>query len=212
MAWRWPVVALLLFWRIPAMADLLTDAQTHFDALHNYEVTLRSTDAAGAQEVIRYAYRKPGWVRMDFEKPHRGAVLIYAPDTRRVHLWPFGLGFWPMLDLAPDNPLLRNPRGHRVDRSDVGVLLVAMRVLSERGSTTPLSDAQLAGRPAAGLEITGPADSAADEVHRYRVWLTHDTAFPLRVDSFAADGDLIESVDMSDVRIDVQFPERFFTP
>lgn len=211
MAWQWPALALLLL-PLPAMANLLTDAEARFEALHNYEVTLRSTDAAGAQEVIRYAYRKPGWVRMDFEQPHRGAVLIYAPDTRRVRLWPFGPGHWPMLDLAPDNPLLRNPRGHRVDRSDVGVLLVNIRVLSERGSTTLLGDAQLAGRAAASLEVTGPADSAADGVQRYRVWLARGIAFPLRVDSFAADGDLIESVDMSDVRVDVQFPERFFTP
>lgn len=210
MAWRRPTLALLLLLPLHTMADPLTDAEARFKSLHSYQVTLRSTDAAGAQEVIRYAYRKPGWVRMDFEKPHRGAVLIYAPDTGRVHLWAFGLGHWPMLDLAPDNPLLRNPRGHRVDHSDVGVLLANMRMLSERGSTRPLGDTELIGRPASGLEITGPADGLKEGVHRYRVWLAHDTRFPLRVDSFAADGNLIESVDMSDARIDMPLPERFF--
>lgn len=212
MEWLWPTLTLLLFMQMPSTTNLLTDAEARFDALHSYQVTLRSTGAAGTQEVILYFFRKPGWVRMEFEQPHRGAVLIYAPDTRRVRLWPFGLGHWPELNLAPDNILLRDPSGHRVDRSDVGVLLAQIRTLGERGSTTPLGDAQLTGRPVTGLEISGPADGPLDKVHRYRIWLARDSGFPLRVDSFAADGGLIESVDMSDARIDVPFPERFFTP
>lgn len=210
MAWRWPALALLTSLYLTAMADPLDDADKRFDALHSYQVTLRSTDAAGGQEVIRYYFRKPGWVRMEFERPHRGAVLVYAPDTHRVRLWPFGLGHWPELDLAPDHPLLRNPRGHRVDRSDVGVLLADMRLLRESGSGQPPGDTDLAGRPATVLDISGLARAGA--VHRYRAWLARDTAFPLRVDSFAADGHLIESVDMSDARIDLPLPERFFTP
>lgn len=207
------ILALLLFLHLPAMSsDPLTDAQARFGALHSYQVTLRSTDAAGAQQVIRYFFQKPGWVRMDFEQPHRGAVLIYSPDTRRVHLWPFGLGHWPQLDLAPDNALLRSPGGQRVDRSDVGVLLTDLRLLGERGNATPLGDADLAGRPATVMDVTGPSGGGTRAVQRFRVWLVRDTKFPLRVDSFAADGHLIESVDMSDARIDVPIPERFFTP
>lgn len=194
------------------MSDPLTDAETCFGALHSYRATLRSTDAAGRRDVIRYAYRKPGWVRMDFEQPHRGAVLVYAPDIRRVRLWPFGLGHWPALDLAPGHPLLRSPHGHRVDQSDVGVLLCRMRALREQGGARPLDSADLSGRSAAGLEITGPPGGGADGVHRYRVWLARDTGFPVRVDSFAAGGGLIESVDMGDVQIDAPLPERFFTP
>lgn len=219
MAWRWPAPALLtvlvlLFPPVsqPAMADPLSDAQERFDALHGYQVTLRSTDAAGGREVIRYFFRKPGWVRMEFERPHRGAVLIYTPDTGRVRLWPFGLGRWPELDLAPDHPLLRNPQGHRADRSDVGALLAHMRALRAQGSASAPGGTELAGRPATVQDITGPAGGTPGAVHRYRLWLAQDTMFPLRVDSFAADGSLIESVDMGDAQIDAPLPERFFTP
>lgn len=194
------------------MADPLTDAIVRFGALQSYQLTLRSTDGAGRHEVIRYHYRKPGWVRMEFEQPHHGAVLVYAPDTRRVRLWPFGLGSWPALTLAPDHPLLHNPHGHRVDRSDVGVLLGNMLALRQGGSASPPEEAEWAGQPATALDITGPAGGPAGAVHRYRVWLARDTLFPLRVDSFAASAGLMQSVDMRDARIGVQFPERFFTP
>ena len=118
----------------------------------------------------------------------------------------------PSLDIAPTNSLLRNPHGHRVDRSDVGVLLAEIVALREGGQVSPLDDAEVSGRPAIGLDITGPADGAARRVQRYKLWLARDTLFPLRVDSFAADGSLIESVDMSDAQLDVRFPPRFFTP
>ena len=212
MAWRWLALVWLTVLPLSIMADPLNSAEGRFAALNSYQVTLRATDARGAREVIRYFFRKPGWVRMEFERPHRGAVLVYAPDTGRVRLWPFGLGHWPALDLAPDHALLRNPRGHRVDRSDVGVLLADMRRLGERGSAAPPGDAVLAGQAAILLDISSPAGESAGAVHRYRAWLARDSGFPLRVDSLDAGGALIESVDMSDARIDVAFPERFFTP
>lgn len=195
-----------------AMADPLTDAAARFEALQSYQVTLRSVDASGDRQVIRYFYRKPGWVRMDFVKPHPGAVLIYSPDTRRVRLWPFGLHRWPALDLPPDDRLLRGPRGRRIDRSDVGVLLADVLALRAHGSTLPLGHAQVSGRAATGLEVVGTTDSPMSHVRRFRIWLADDTLLPLRVDSFAANESLIETVDMSDAQANVRFPDRFFTP
>jgi negative regulator of sigma E activity len=49
-------------------------------------------------------------------------------------------------------------------------------------------------------------------VHRYRVWLARDTRFPLRVESFDANGERIETVDMADAELDVVLPDGFFTP
>lgn len=209
MPWRLLALALL---GLDVMADPLDDAQARFGALHTYQVTVRSVAAAGDRQVIRYFYRKPGWVRMEFVQPYRGMVLIYDPQTRRVRLWPFGVNHLPSLSFAPDHPLLRSAHGHRVDRSDVGALLANLRALRERGSLTQLGDAEVAGRAATGLDIVGHADSTVAGVHRYRVWLTRDTLFPLRVESFEVGGNPLETVDMADAEVDVSFPERLFTP
>lgn len=193
------------------MADPLEDAQARFAALHTYQVTVHSVAAAGDRHVIRYFYRKPGWVRMEFIQPYRGMVLIYGPGSSRVRLWPFGVNR-PSLSLTPNHPLLRNPHGHQVDRSDVGSLLANLRHLQERGSLSLLGDAEVAGRAALGLDVSGGAESAVADVHRYWVWLVRDTMFPLRVESFDLNGKLLETVDMADAEIDVSFPDRFFTP
>jgi outer membrane lipoprotein-sorting protein len=207
---RWGLLVFALI-SSETMADQLTEAQTRFSALTTYQATVDSRAADGGRQQIRYFYRRPGWVRMEFIQPHRGTVLIYDPDTRRVHLWPFG-PHMPVLSLAPDNALLRNPRGHRIDRSDVGALLANLLALRARGSMSSLGEAQVGGRPATGLDIAGDAGVTIAGVHRYAVWLASDTLFPLRVESFAVGGNPIETVDMADVETDVTFPERFFTP
>ncbi|GAB3393955.1 LolA family protein [Azotobacter armeniacus] len=208
MLWAMFVFALLG----ETMNDPLAEAESRFQALTTYRVTVRSTAGDGERHVLRYFYRKPGWVRMEFIQPYEGLVLIYNPGTHRVRGWPFGLNRLPRFNVAPDNPLIRGPRGHRVDRSDVGTLLAQLRALSTRGSLTVLGNAQIGARPVAGFEIRDGAGGNPSGAQYYRVWLAQDSLFPLRVERFGTGGRLLESVDMADVEIDAPFPERFFTP
>ncbi|WP_286164396.1 hypothetical protein [Azoarcus sp. DN11] len=151
----------------PAPADLLHHAQARFRTLDSYRATLRTLAADGLRQVIAYAYRKPGWVRLEFIEPHHGAILIYDPATRRAHLRPFGKGHFPTFDLAPDNPLIRSPAGHRIDRSDVGTLIAKLVELRAQGTMTDPVDATVSERPARHVEITGPPGADADGVRRY---------------------------------------------
>jgi len=194
------------------MADPLAEAMIRFRALNTYQVTLRSVSADGERQVIRYYYRQPGWVRMEFVQPHSGAVLTYDPGSRRIRLWPLGLRHRLTLTFAPDNPLMRSSRGHRVDRSDVGALLENLLALRARGQASPLGEADHTVRPNVGFDIVGAPGVTVAGVHRYQVWLAQDTLFPLRVKSFEASGAAIETVDMTDIETDTQFSERFFTP
>jgi outer membrane lipoprotein-sorting protein len=207
---RWGMLVFALI-STEIMADPLTEAEVRFHALNTYQATMHSLAADGEQQVIRYFYRQPGWIRMEFVQPHHGVVLIYDPGTRRVHVWPFGLKHIPVLTLAPDSSLISR-HGHRVDHSDAGALLANLLALRARGSMSSLGEAQVAGQAATGLDIVGDAGVDVAGVHRYRVWLAHESLFPLRVESFAAEKGLIETVDMEGVQIDVPFAEGFFTP
>lgn len=193
------------------MPDILDEAETRFRALQSYRVTLHAEAGDGERHVMRYGYRRPGWVRIDCIDPHDGVVLIYDPDAGRARVWLFGLGL-EAFSLAPDNPLLRGPGGHRIDRSDVGALLEDLQTMRARGRLSPLAGAQLAGRAATGIEVEDATASAGDGAHRHHVWFASETLFPLRVDSFGAGGETIETVEMTDAELDVSFPERFFAP
>ncbi|HCY63440.1 MAG TPA: hypothetical protein DHV59_11550 [Oxalobacteraceae bacterium] len=195
-----------------ASESWLAEAEARFRSLSTYRTTIQSTAADGERQVMRYSYRKPGWVRIEFIQPHKGLVLIYDPAAHKVRIWPFGLQRLPAPSLAPENPLLRGRSGQRIDHSDVGALLENLLQLRACGSVAPLDEMDIAGRPALGLDIAGAAGAGVAGVHRYHVWLARDSLFPLKVENFDVGERLIETVDMRDAEIDVPFPERFFVP
>lgn len=194
------------------VTDPLKEAEARFSALSTYRMTLRSIASDGPRRVIRYWYSRPGWVRMEFVEPRAGMVLIYDPSAHVVRVWPFGIERAISMRFAAANPLLRDPNGHRVDRSDVGSLLENVAELRAKGDMTVHNDVELAGRAAALLEVVGTRGASVHRVNRYRVWLAIDTSFPLKVESFAASGNAIESVDMTDAELGIDLPGTLFNP
>jgi outer membrane lipoprotein-sorting protein len=174
-----------------------------------YQVTLKSF-AGGKADVIHYAYRKPGYIRMDFVEPHRGVVLIYSPSMAEVRLWPLGLEFFS-LRLDPANRLIQSHAGQRIDRSDIGALLQNVQALQRTGETRS-SVTNLSGRAALEVMVTGKNDAMSAAIHRYDVWLDPGTWMPLKVISRDTAGHPIEEVLFEDLRIDPELPATMFSP
>ncbi|WMC11691.1 hypothetical protein PU634_04830 [Oceanimonas pelagia] len=188
--------------------DLLAQARARFDRLQGYRLELRSEGPGGSQR-LRYAYRKPGLVRLDVISPYAGAVLIYSPWSRRVRLWPFGLE-GPSLSMSPDNRLVQSPHGHRLDRSDVGALLENVQRLRRRGASLSARSLSLAEREVWQLRVRGPADPG--QVARYELWLDKTLLFPVRVISHDARGNLMETVWLEHIELDPDFAGDVFFP
>ncbi|MBR9857283.1 MAG: DUF1571 domain-containing protein [Gammaproteobacteria bacterium] len=203
MSGLWLLMALMLTSPAP-----LQEALARFEQLEGYRLQLRSEGPGGNQQ-LRYAYRKPGLVRMDVQSPYAGAVLIYRPLSQQVRLWPFGLS-WPSVGLSPEHPLVTSSRGHRVDQSDVGVLLRRVLQLQQAGALALQESATFRGRAVWHLVITGPA--GPNGVARYELWLDQPSLFPLKVISSDERGNRLETVWLEQIELDPVFPDNFFSP
>ena len=201
-------------------SDPLAAAIGHYQTIESYRVTIRSFHDDD-DEHICYYYKKPGFIRMEFIRPHDGAVLVYNPVTRRVRLWPFGAGHFPEFDLSPGNPLIRSWSGQRVDRSDVGVLFDNIRILQQGGNTEILGDTKnaspgtresMGGRVALHIIVTGAESVAVANVHRSELWLDKASKFPVKVISRDQQDVIIETVMMEDLEINIELPETLFNP
>lgn len=191
--------------------DWLDKAIDHFHEIPSYRLTIRSIHDHGEIHV-RYYYRQPGFVRMEFVHPHDGAVVIFSPDTGRVRLWPFGQGRFPEFNLSPDNPIIRSMSGIRVDRSDIGMLFRNIRALSKGGSAELLDTEQHDGKDVRHFKVTGATAQTVDGVHSSEVWLDARTLFPDKVVSRDLDGRIIETVVMEDAAVDTKLPDALFNP
>ncbi len=128
------LISLLLAAMIVGMApDELSKAIDNYRQIESYVVTIHSTSKNNIQN-IKYYYKRPGFVRIDFINPHDGAVLIYNPITDRVNLWPFGIGHFPNFNFRPTNSLIRGDGGQRIDHSDVGTLFENVQALAIEGT------------------------------------------------------------------------------
>lgn len=186
-----------------AQHDLIAHAQAKFDALVNYEATVRSTSSRGDSVEARYRYVKPGFIRMDLISPHGGAVLAYSPQTGKVTLWPFGLHRFPELDFAPDNPMIQGPNAHRIDRSDIGTLLGNVHELQRHGDTQMGAQEVVGARRATHLTVTGAHGFDVRGVGQYQLWLDSTMGLPIKVISADSHGNPIETVLMDDLRVDL---------
>lgn len=194
-----------------ARSDPLSSAIEHFRTIKTYRVTIRSVHAGG-EEHIRYYYRKPGFVRMEFIRPHAGAVMIYSPDTGRVRLWPFGAGNFPELSLKPENSIIRSLSGMRVDHSDVGTLFENIRALRAKGSSEVFGNESLDGRTVLHFVVRGEQGWTVADVHSSEMWLDTASQFPAKVISRDIDGAIIETVLMEALELDGALPESLFNP
>ena len=191
--------------------DPVAMALENYEKVTSYRVTLRSTHG-GSTEIIHYFFKRPDFVRMEFAKPHKGAVLIYDPTSKRVRLWPFGLSNAIALTLSPGNRLVRSAQGHRPDKSDIGVILEKVVRLQKRGKTSPQGQEQVGGKPAILVEVVGEEGFAVETTHRYLLDLDASSMLPLRVRTYGLDGNLTEDVLMDDLETNVQFDDSFFKP
>ena len=191
--------------------DPLAAAIAHYQTVETYRVTLRSLHD-NSEEQIRYSYKKPGFVRMEFIRPHDGAVLVYNPTTQRVRLWPFGAGNFPELNLSPGNLLIRSSRGQHVDRSDVGALFENVRALQQGGNTKVTGEENMLGRTVLHLVVTGAGVFAVAGVHRYELWLDTASRFPVKVISRDLRDAIIETVKMEGLEINIELPDTLFNP
>ncbi len=194
-----------------AAGAALSSAASHFRTIESYRVTIRSVRDGNTLRILYY-YRKPGFVRMEFLNPHPGALLIYSPETKRVRLWPFGFGHFPVLDLSPGNPLVRGSGGQHVDHSDVGALFENVLALQARGRTSTLGEEKIEGRTTMHLVTTGTGPTTVAGIHRYDIWLDTASLFPAKVISRDVHDAVLETVLMDGLATDEPLADALFNP
>ncbi len=195
-----------------ASSDPIQHAIAHYQSISTYQAVIESLHAQSSEpDVIRYYYKKPGYVRMEVIAPKfSGAVLIYTPESRLIKVWLFGHGHFPYFSFSPENKLVQSPSGQRVDRSDLGAFFHNVTTLQSKGNTTAISNESIAGQSALHFEVEAHKGVSISGVSKFQLWLDPVTGFPLKVMSYKADGELIERVVMSDYKINPVFPVGFF--
>ncbi|MBU1405922.1 MAG: hypothetical protein KKE83_03545 [Proteobacteria bacterium] len=194
-----------LFIAAPAWGEedpVLSEMTKKFTALSNY-TTLLDSEGDGGRSKIVYTYKKPGFIRMDFIQPHRGATLVFNPITHKATLRPFAQLFFTF-SLDPGNRLITDAKGHTVDQSDIGALLRSMAASAREGSVTHLPPETHENLVCPRLRVEGAKTT-------YFVWIHPELLLPIKVVKLFAGGEK-EIVFLRNLSVDVSLDDTAFTP
>jgi outer membrane lipoprotein-sorting protein len=188
--------------KMEAIYATVTDYQS------TVEVTSTSQDGSLTREKFLYTLRKPKQIRIDFEVPHPGTVVIYSNKDGKVRVRPWGAKGLFELHLEPDSFLLRLNSGQRVDQTDLGLLIAKIResVEEHRRGPVELSESESA------VEISVAADNHFREgvTTRYRFSIDKRTWLPVQIEESSFEGAFERRILFLDLRTNIGVPDSTF--
>jgi outer membrane lipoprotein-sorting protein len=188
--------------KMEAIYATVTDYQS------TVEVTSTSQDGSLTREKFLYTLRKPKQIRIDFEVPHPGTVVIYSNKDGKVRVRPWGAKGLFELHLDPDSFLLRLSSGQRVDQTDLGLLIAKIResVEEHRRGPVELSESESA------VEISVAADNHFREgvTTRYRFSIDKRTWLPVQIMESSFEGAFERRILFLDLRTNIGVPDSTF--
>jgi outer membrane lipoprotein-sorting protein len=196
----------------PPVSGIIEKIKAAYARVEQYQTETEIQTYGGGKVVetrrFLYTFRKPDHIRLDFESPHRGMILVYPDKDGRVLVKPNGwLGFLK-LHLAPDSARLRSPSGQRIDQTDLGLLIENIsRSLTDRRH----GEAKVAAAGAqAQIEVLADDHFLPGVLTLYRFTIDQTAWLPVGVQELTPEGALRRQVTFANLKTAVSVPENFF--
>ncbi len=193
------------------VADLIARMAAAYAAVEDYQTLteVRNFKDGASVEIQRflYSFRKPNHIRLDFETPHPGMVLIYPDRAGKVLVRFARLGRFFPLHLSPDNPRLLISGDQRIDQTDMGLLIanIARSLTDERRGKTAITEG------GETVRITVPALNhfRKNMVTLYSFEIGKATYLPVKVEERTPEGRPERTVVFENLKINTGLSDRF---
>lgn len=209
---------LLTLLSIPANAADHADAQAllkrmeaAYEAVNDYrvlvQVILPAENTAKRTEEFIYTFKKPRHVRIDFQMPQPGTILIFPDEEGKVLVRPWG---WRFLDLhlAPDNLFLANPSGQRVDQADFGLLIrnIGRSIDGGRRGSLEILEKNYYIK----IQVLAEDHFRDGKITRYQFTIDKNTCLPAEIEEWTPDGIFERKILFRNLAVNTGVPDSFF--
>ncbi len=190
---------------------VLKRMESAYAAVKDYRVLVRvvlaGENAGRRTEEFIYTFKKPRQVRIDYQMPQPGTIVIFPDAEGKVLVRPWG---WRLLDLhlAPDSLLLTDPSGQRVDQTDFGLLVRNLGRSMDGGRRGPLEIVEEG--PFVRMRVLAENHFREGQVTRYQFTIDKSTSFPAEVEERTPDGIFERKITFRNLAINTGVPDSFF--
>jgi outer membrane lipoprotein-sorting protein len=198
---------------LPEWRALLDGMEKTYATVTDYraEVEVRTYGSEGSFETDRflYTFKKPKSIRLDWESPHKGMILVCPDKKGKVAIRPPGFAHFMKLHLAPDNPLIRVSSGQPIDKTDMGLLIehIAHSLADERRG--PIEVWNEAGN--AEIRVLGLNHFRNEVLTLYEFSVDTRLGLPVGVKETSPEGKPQRIVTFRNLEINKNVPDSLFT-
>jgi outer membrane lipoprotein-sorting protein len=200
-AWTQPDTDILLK-RVKAAYEEVKDYQAHL------EYSAKRRNGSFATKRVLYSFKKPHWIRLDFESPYRGMVLLYPDPKGRALVRPSGWARLWKLRLSPNHFFLKISPGQQIDETDMGLLIrnISHSLTDWRRGQVDIDEND------EHIEIRVLSDNHFRKgvLTRYRFLIDRKLWLPIEVEESTPDGIVERKVMFRNLRLNTGVPESFF--
>ena len=192
--------------------SLLNKMEAAYTRVKDYqaEVEIRVYQRDGLKNTKKflYTFKKPNWMRLDFELPHPGMILVYPDKNGKVVIHPSGWAWFFKLHLLPDSFLLKDSSKQRIDQTDLGLLIrnISHSLTDQRRG--PLEVSKDNGHNE--LRVLADDHFRKGVVTRYRFFIDKERWLPAGVEELTPDSILKRTVVFRNLRINIGVPDSYF--
>ncbi len=202
----------VLAWDASDIQMLLSKMEESYDRVVDYQVRIEvrtyKQDSSFKIEKFLYTFRKPKSIRLDFESPHSGMILVYPDREGKVVVFPSRLLPFLKFPLQLDSPRLRVPSGQRIDETDQGSLIknIAHSVTDQRRGSVTVTDQNGTIR----IQVLADDHFRKGVITYYQFFIDKKLWLPIRVEESTPDGRLERIVIFNDFKVNVGIPDSLF--
>lgn len=174
----------------------------------NLEVREFKEDGTFETKRMRYSFKKPNHIRVDFLSPYAGAVAVYPHDEGKVLLRPPGLFQFLKLPLARNSSLAQVSPGQPLNKTDLGLLIQSIRrsVTHERKGPLNISSS---GKSVT-IQVLADNHFRKDLVTHYTFVIDKILWLPILVEEASEDKRKIRMVFFNDLNLDLGLEDKYF--
>jgi outer membrane lipoprotein-sorting protein len=194
-------------------AIILRNMRESYTDVEDYQTDVRvvcygHTDSPEERR-FTYTFRKPDMVRMDFDSPHSGAVLIYPDPGGKVLVRPFPWAPLFRLRLDPDSSFLSEPSGQRIDQTHMGLLIenIGRSLKDGRRGKSEFRESE----STVDIRVLARDHFLPGTTTFYRFLIDKESWLPVAVEERTPDGSLKREVRFRNLRTNLGLPRRFFS-
>ncbi len=173
----------------------------------NIEVKNYKSDGSSELKKFLYTFKKPKLIRLDFESPYPGMVMVYPDKSGKVAIRRPGIAHFFTLHLSPENHLIKVSSGQRIDQTDLGLLIqnISHSVTDHRRGEVGVDE-----NNNIRIRVLSTNHFHKNVVTLYQFFIDKHLWLPVKVEESTPQGQLERTITFQNLRINIGTRDSFF--